>query len=143
MESFLKELESELKHILDKLKEELSGLRSNRPAVQMVEKVPVTYFDQVMTVKQLGSISVHPPREIDVTVWDKNALGPVQKAIQEANLGLSASTDGNMIRLNLPTLTDERRAELTKVVKKTIEASRIQIRARRDEINKKTKTRVY
>jgi ribosome recycling factor len=93
-------------------------------------------MEQILTIRQLGSISVVPPREIDVNVWDKNAIAAVVAAIEKANLGLTPNTAGNLIRINLPPLTDERRRELEKIVRSTVEQFRIRVRGLRDEVNK-------
>ncbi len=135
----MKELESALKAAVQKLEDELKAVRGNRPSVQLVEDVKVNYYDQLLSVKQLGSLGVRPPREIEITVWDKNAVGPVSKAIAEAKIGLSVTNEGNVVRASLPPLTDERRQEFMKLVKKMAEATRIQIRTKRDEIIKKIK----
>ncbi len=140
MDALLKKFEDELKNILNHLQEELRGVRSNRPSVQLLEDVRVDYYGQPMTVKQLGSLSIQPPRDILVSVWDKAAVGAVSKAIETTKAGFSVSTDGNVIRVSLPPLTDERRAELTKLVKKMAEETRISIRGQRDEMMKKIKT---
>ncbi len=139
MEHYLKELEAALKVITTKLHEELRAIRSNRPSVELVENIQVNYYDQMMPVKQLGSLSIGSSKEIQITVWDKNALAPVMGAIQAANIGLSLQNDGATIRAFLPPLSSERREELGKVVKKAAEAKRIEIRARRDEVLKKDK----
>lgn len=138
-EQYLKELESALKIIADKLREELRAVRGNRPSVDLVSDIKMDYYNQQLTIKQLGSLSVVPPRGIQVSVWDKNAVGPVMKAIEGAKIGLSVSNDGNNVIAALSPLGNERREELMKLVKKTSEASRIQIRARRDEMIKKLK----
>ena len=90
-----------------------------------------------MPIKQVGSISVNPPREILISIWDKQAVSIVAKAIESSNLNVSANTDGNLIRINLPPLSAERRQELIKVVKKESEETKIKIRHLRDEENKK------
>ena len=87
----------------------------------------------------LGSLSVLPPRTIQITVWDKDAVNPIVKAIEAAHMGLTASNDGTTIRATVSALGDERREELTKLVKKTAETARIQLRSRRDDIMKRVK----
>jgi len=138
-EQYLKELELALKAIGDKLREELRAVRGNRPSVDLIADVRVNYYDQWMTVKQLGSLSVLPPRSVQVGVWDKNAVGAVAKAIESAKIGLSVTNDGNNVIATLSPLGNERREELAKLVKKTAEGHRIQIRAKRDEAIKKLK----
>ncbi|MEK7077433.1 MAG: ribosome recycling factor [Patescibacteria group bacterium] len=140
IDNVLKELEGQLKNSAEKLRQELQGVRSNRPSVELVENISVVYFDQPMTIKQLASLGVKMPREIDITVWDHNAVNPIMKAIQDAGIGLSLSNEGNMIRAFLPVLTEERRQELTKIVKKMAEEVRIRVRGHRDDGNKKIKS---
>jgi len=120
--------------ILEKFKQEIAGIRGNRPSPALVENLKVDYFGQSLLVKQLGSISILPPREIDINVWDKNAVTPIVKTIEAA--GLSVNFEGNLIRINLPPLTEERRQELIKTVRKIAENYRIQLRHQRDETNK-------
>lgn len=112
-------------------------MRANRPSTNLVEDIQVEYYGQMLPIKQLGSIAIVPPREIAVTLWDKNAVGPAEKAIRESNLGLSPAIDGTTIRLALPPLTDERRAELLKLVKQQAEEARIRIRSQRDDAMKR------
>ncbi len=139
MEALLKNFETELKNILTHLQDELRGVRSNRPSVQLLEDVKVDYYGQPMTIKQLGSLSIQPPRDILISVWDKTAVGTVSKAVETAKAGFSVSADGQTVRVSLPPLTDERRAELTKLVKKMSEETRISVRGQRDEMMKKIK----
>lgn len=138
-EKLIKELEGEFGVIFSKIKEELNMVRSNRPSVAILENIKVNVYDQWMTVQQLGSLSVQPPKDILITIWDKNAVGAIMKAIEDAKIGLSVSNDGNVIRASLPVLTDERKQELAKLVKKISENYRIQVRARRDEAMKKVR----
>lgn len=130
------EFQKRTSFIVEALKKEISSLRSNRPTSKLVEDIKVEYFDQLLPIKQLASISIVPPREIDINVWDKNAVSPVIKAIENSPIGLTANTDGSLIRLNLPPLSEERRQELIKAAKKITEDFRIQIRHARDEFNK-------
>jgi len=138
-EEYIKQLESVFRVLTAKLGEELGVISGTRPSVEIVEHVKVNYMNQVITIQQLGSIMIQPPRDILIQVWDKNSVGPVMKAIEEAKIGLTASSDGNVIRASLPSLTDERREEFSKLVKKISENYRIQVRARRDEVMKELK----
>lgn len=135
----LKDLESSLTAAAQKFHEELQGVRSSRPSVALIEDVRVECYGEQMTVVQLGSLSLAPPRTIEISVWDKAAIPPIMKAIQDTKAGVSVSNDGNVIRVSLPSLTEERREEFMKLVKKMAEAARIQIRGLRDEANKKIK----
>lgn len=139
-EQFLKESEELFRAIALKLKEELRMIRSNRPSLDLLENLKVSVYNDMLPIKQLGSLGIVPPREVTVSVWDKTAVSHVMKAIQEASLGFTVSNDGNVIRATLPALTNERREELGRLVKKTAENARIQLRGRRDEAMKKIKT---
>lgn len=132
-----KELETRLRAILDHLKQELAGVRANRPNPQMIENIMVDYAGLMLPIKQIGTINVAPPRELHVTVWDPGALGPASKALEAANSGFSVSVTGNMIRVSLPMMSAERRAEVIKIARQVAETSRISVRSARDEANKK------
>ena len=139
MEIYLNEFETKLKSIATNLRVELQSVRSGRPSPQLVENIQVDYNGQMLPIKQLGSIGLKPPREIDITVWDKAIIETVAKAIEAAKTGLSTSVDGTTIRCFLPPLSEERRKEMMKLVKKTSEGTRIQVRNARDYINKQVK----
>ena len=132
-----KDLEAKLKAILDHLRGELVNIRANRPNPQMIENIMVDYAGLMLPIKQIGTINVVPPRELHVTVWDPQALGPASKAIEAARTGLSVAVTGNMIRVSLPMMSDERREEVVKIAKQIVEQSRIAVRGSRDEANKK------
>jgi len=132
----LKIFENKINEAIENLKNQLAGIRGGRPTSKLVEDIPVEYFGQKLTIKQLGSINVIPPREIQISVWDKNAGASILKAIESSNLNVSAYLEGNLIKINLPPLSGERRQELIKLTKKEAEETRIKIRNIRDEINK-------
>lgn len=138
-ELLIKEIDASLREITDRLRDELRMIRSSRPSVELLEQVKVNYYDQQTSLKQLGSLSLRPPRAVEIQVWDKSAMPAVMKAIEEAKIGMSVVSDGNAIRASLPVLTDERREEMARLAKKAAEASRIQIRSHRDEQIKKLK----
>ena len=129
-------LEGHLTNTVSHFKEELSAIRGNRPSLELVENIRLTYYDQPMTIKQLGSLSIEPPRNILITVWDQAAVTTVMKAIQDAQVGLSTSNEGTTIRASMSALTAERKEELTKMVKKMAEGTRITIRNQRDDAMK-------
>lgn len=134
--NMLKDLELKTGEAIKYFKEQLSGIRGGRPNSKLVEDISVEYFGQRLPLKQLGSISIAPPREIQISVWDKNAAAIVLKAIEASNLNISANLEGSLIRINLPALSGERRQELIKLAKKETEEAKIKIRGIRDEINK-------
>ncbi|MEX1014676.1 MAG: ribosome recycling factor [Candidatus Paceibacterota bacterium] len=118
------------------LKNELKKVRANRPNASLVEDLMVDYYNNKTPLKHLSSITVQPPREIHIQVWDKEAMKPVLSAIDGSDLGFSANTEGDVIRIFLPELSQERRDELIKSVKKSIEEFKIQVRNIRDEAKK-------
>lgn len=134
---YLKGLEIKFNELLLKLKDELASIRTNRPTAKLVEDVKVDYSEQILTIKQLGSIGVEPPRNLVITPWSQESAPLIVKAIEAANLGIGAVVQGNIVRVTLPELTQERRQELVKIVRNTAEQIRIRMRVERDEINKK------
>ncbi len=134
IEEFLKDAENRMKKAVAKFKEELKGLRTGRASVGLVENIKVEYYGAEMPLKQLASISTPEPMQILIQAWDKNAVKSIEKALMEANLGANPQTEGQVIRLILPPMTEERRRELVKVVNKMAEEARIAIRnIRRDD----------
>ncbi|MBI2033807.1 MAG: ribosome-recycling factor [Candidatus Liptonbacteria bacterium] len=137
---FIKELEAELKSVVQRFREEVRVLRGSRLSTEPVENIKVNYYDEWLTIKELGTLTVVPPREIDIKVWDKTAAPLILKALEDSKSGLTVQSEGDLIRTFLPVLTKERREELGKLVKKISELSRIQVRSRRDEAIKKIKS---
>jgi ribosome recycling factor len=131
-DDIVEQLETRTKPLLDGVRQDFSGIRANRPTPQLVEDIFVEYAGQTMRVKQLGSISVQPPRDILITVWDKSIVSAVSKAVEAAR-GIAPSVEGTTIRLRMPSLTAERREEFTKLAKGVAEKARIKLRLLRDE----------
>ncbi len=131
-----RELEQKLAAAVSGFEREIKGIRTGRPSPALIEDVKVSYYDQTLPLKQIGSITVAPPRDLLVQVWDAAAVSAVAKAIESSPLGLSASTEGNVVRLRLPELSHERREELIRHVRRIFEQYRIQVRQIRDEANK-------
>lgn len=138
-ESILKDLDSSLSAVVSKLKQDVGAIRGNRPSTEMLQDLKINIYDQTLSIRELGSLSVLPPRTIQITLWDKDAVPAVTKAIEDAHMGLSVNNDGLNIRATLSQLGNERREEMTKLVKKTGEAARIQIRGKREETMKRLK----
>ncbi len=131
----IKEAEEHMKASLKSLEEDLSGIRTGRAAPALVEKLPVEYYGTPTALIQLASISVPEPRQLMIKPFDPASLKDIEKAIQASELGLTPNSDGKVIRLNLPPLTEERRRELVKVVHSRLEEARIAVRnIRRDSI---------
>ena len=139
MEQIIKDLETALSGVASKLKTDIGAIRGNRPSSDAIQNITLSLYGQMLSIRELGSLSVLPPRTIQITVWDKDAVNPIVKAIEAAHMGLTASNDGTTIRATVSALGDERREELTKLVKKTAETARIQLRGRRDDIMKRIK----
>jgi ribosome recycling factor len=134
IQDILKDAEKRMKKAVEKFKEELSGLRTGRASTGLVENIKVEYYGAEMPLKQIATISTPEPSQILIQTWDQNAVPAIEKALQEANLGANPQTDGNIIRLILPPMTEERRKELVKVIGKMAEEARIAIRnIRRDD----------
>jgi ribosome recycling factor len=138
-EQFIKDLEVALATVTVKLKQDVSQIRGNRPSAELLQDIKVNLYDQSLSIRELGALSVLPPRTLQITVWDKDAVGAIMKAIEGAHLGLSTNNDGNTIRATLSPLGNERREEMTKLVKKTAETARIQIRGKREETVRRMK----
>ncbi|KKR12330.1 MAG: Ribosome-recycling factor [Candidatus Wolfebacteria bacterium GW2011_GWC2_39_22] len=133
----IKELEQKMGSLVEFVRQELLGVRSNRPSPRLVEDISFELYGQRMTVRQVGAISIQPPTSILISVWDKEAVNVVAKAIESSNLNVVANVDGTTIRINLPALTDERRQQIIKMVKKEIEEAKIKVRSLRDDENKR------
>ncbi|MDB5564908.1 MAG: ribosome recycling factor [Tardiphaga sp.] len=118
------------------LKHELGGLRTGRAAASMLEPVQVEAYGSHMPLNQVATVSVPEPRLLSVQVWDKSMVKAVEKAIVDSNLGLSPATEGQVLRLRIPELNEERRKELVKVGNKYAEAAKVAVRhVRRDGID--------
>ena len=129
----IKDYESRMTGVVENLKKEFSGLRTGRASAALLEPIVVDLYGQKMPINQVGSVSVPEPRMIQVSIWDKAAVSAVEKAIRESSLGLNPVTDGTVLRLPIPPLTQERRQELAKVAGKYTENARVSVRnVRRD-----------
>ncbi len=118
---------------LDALKREFSGLRTGRASTSLLENVQVDAYGAAMPMNQVASVSVPEPRMLSVQVWDDGNVKAVEKAIIDSELGLNPQTEGNLIRVPIPELSEERREEMTKVAAKYAEQARIAVRnVRRD-----------
>ncbi len=127
------DLERRMRGAVEALKQDLSGLRTGRANIGLLDPVTVTVYGAQMPLNQVATVSAPEPRLLSVQVWDKNNIGPVEKAIRSAGLGLNPINDGNNIRLPIPDLTEDRRKELAKLASQYAEKARIAIRnVRRD-----------
>ena len=131
----IKESEVKMKKAIENLQREFTTVRTGRASISILDSVKVEYYGSLLPVNQVANISIPEPRLIEIKPWDKNALSEIEKAILKADLGLTPNNDGKIIRVNIPSLTEERRKELVKVVSKMAEDGKIAIRNIRREIN--------
>ncbi len=136
IEGLLKDAEKRMKKAVDVLKSEFAGLRTGRASTVLVEDIKVDYYGSVMTIKQVAQLSVPESNQIVIQPWDVSVIPNIEKAIRESDLGVQPQRDGNVIRVILPPLTEERRKELVKKAGKLAEQARIAIRNIRHEIMK-------
>lgn len=126
-------------HLLEHFKHELSTLRIGRATTALVDGITVDSYGSKMPISHIASINIPDARTISIQPWDKSNLASIEKAIQSSNIGLNPINDGNVIRLNIPQMTEERRKEMVKVVGQLAEKARIGVRNVREEILKDLK----
>ena len=138
-----KDLTRRMEGALEVFHKELSGLRTGRASTNLLDPVMVSAYGSQMPLNQVGTISVPEPRMLTVQVWDRGLVKAVEKAILEAGLGLNPSSDGQLVRVPIPPLNEERRVELTKVAHRYAEEARVAVRNVRrhgmDELKKAEK----
>ncbi|MCL5960081.1 MAG: ribosome recycling factor [Chloroflexi bacterium] len=118
---------------VEALKKDLSGIRTGRASPALIERLPIEYYGATTPLNQLAGISAPEPRLLVVQPWDRSAMGAIEKGILKSELGLNPTNDGKVIRLAIPTLTEERRRELVKFVKGKVEEGKVAIRNLRRE----------
>lgn len=127
------ELKRRMEGALNSLSQEFSGLRTGRASVNLLDNITVMAYGAPTPLNQVGSVSVPEPRMLTVSIWDKVNVGAADRAIRESGLGLNPVVDGQNLRIPIPPLNEERRAELAKVAGKYAESARVAIRnVRRD-----------
>lgn len=130
-----KELEEKMNKTLKVLKDDLNSIRAGRANPAMLDRLTIDYYGTTTPIKQIASIAAPEPRLITIQPYDPSVMNLIEKAIQQSDLGINPSNDGKIIRLNIPQLTEERRKELTKLVKKIAEDSKIALRNERRNVN--------
>ena len=123
-----KDLQRRMEGAVEMLHKEFSGLRTGRAATSLLEPITVDAYGSQMPMSQVGTIGVPEPRMLTVQVWDKGLLKAVEKAIRDSDLGLNPSSDGQLVRVPIPALNEERRKELTKVASRYAEEARVAVR---------------
>ena len=135
----LKNLEAKIEKSLNVLKEEMGTVRAGRANAALVDKVMVEYYGTPTPLKALANISVPEPRTLLISPFDPKRIPEIEKGINAANIGITPANDGKVVRLQIPQVTEERRKELTKVVKKLGEDDKVAVRNLRREANDKVK----
>ncbi len=127
------DIERRMNGAVDALKREFGGLRTGRASAALLDPIMVDAYGSKMPLTQVGTVGVPDPRMLTVQVWDASLVGAVEKSVRDSGLGLNPQTEGNLIRVPIPELTEERRVELTKIANKYAEQARVATRnVRRD-----------
>ena len=134
-----KNYSSKMEKTIQSLKKDISTLRTGRANTSMLDTIKVDVYGQLMPINQLATVSVPEARLISIQVWDKSNTSLIEAAIQKSELGINPQIDGQMIRLRIPDLTEERRQDLIKVLKNMGEKSKISVRNIRREANEQLK----
>jgi ribosome recycling factor len=130
-----KDAQTRMAKSVDALRHDLVKVRTGRASTALVDTIKVNYYGSDMPLSQVASVAVADARTLTITPWEKQMIGPVEKAILASDLGLTPNTAGTVIRINLPALTEERRRELTKVVHGEAEDAKVAIRNIRRDAN--------
>lgn len=137
MEVLIKETAGKMGRSIEAFRKDLGRVRTGRASFSLLEGIKVDYYGTPTPLQQVGTFSVPESRLITVTPWDTKMIGPIEKAIQASGLGLNPASDGKVVRIPIPPLTEERRKELVKLVRKMAEDARIAVRnIRREGIEK-------
>jgi len=131
----MKEAEERMKKAVETIRHEVATIRTNKATTSLLDGIKVDYYGSPTPLQQVASVSVPEPRLLVVQPWERGTLIEIVKAIQKSDLGLNPVDDGNVVRLSLPTLTEERRKDLVKVLGRLIEDGRVRIRTIRHEVN--------
>jgi ribosome recycling factor len=133
IQKIIDEMQKKMSKSLEMTKKEFQNIRTNRASIALVEGIQVDYYNTPTPLKGLASITTPDPKTIAIQPWDPSVLNEIERAILKSDLGLTPMNDGRIIRLQIPPLTQERRDELSRVVKKVAEEGRVSIRNARHE----------
>ena len=136
----LKDGEERMKAVIASTRKAFAGIRTGRANPSLLDRITVEYYGAPTPLPQMANISAPEPRLLLIQPWDKSVIGDIEKAIQKSDLGLVPNNDGSVIRLAIPQLTEERRRELVKVMKKEAEERRVAVRNIRRELNEDVKS---
>src|SRR5512139_1173262 len=139
-EAFIADLKTKMEKSLDSLRKDLSRVRTGRASLALLDGVRVNYYGAPTPLAQVASLSIPDARTIAIQPWDPKVLGEIEKAIQKSDLGLTPLNDGKVVRINIPPLTEERRKELVKVIKRMEEECKVALRNLRRDANEQLKT---
>jgi ribosome recycling factor len=139
LEELYRKTEEHMKKTLEMLTQELGGIRTGKASPALLDSLRVNYYGSMVPVKQIANVSVPDPRLITIQPWDRALVAEIEKAIRTSELGLNPQNDGGVIRLPIPPLTEERRKDLVKVVKRIGEDSKVAVRNVRRDANEKIK----
>lgn len=120
---------------IEALKKDLSSIRTGRASLALLDGIMVNYYDALTPLQQLASLSIPESRQMAIQPWDAKVISEIEKAILKSDLGLTPSNDGKIIRINIPPLTEERRKQLVKMVKKKAEEAKVAVRNIRRDTN--------
>ncbi|MFB3887089.1 MAG: ribosome recycling factor [Thermodesulfobacteriota bacterium] len=135
----VKEVEAKMEKTLSALKADLNKVRTGRASLALFDDIRVDYYGTPTPLNQMATLAVPEPRLITIQPWDTSVIGDIEKAILKSELGVTPANDGKIIRITIPRLTEERRKELVKVVKKMAEGTKVAIRNLRREANDQLK----
>jgi ribosome recycling factor len=135
MQDAIKSTKERMQHSIEATERDFQTVRTGRATPALLDRVKVEYYGSEMPVNQVATISVPEPRQLLISPWDKSAVPAITKAIHASDLGLTPNSDGSTIRLEIPTLTEERRKELTKMVHHKAEEGKVAIRNIRRDAN--------
>lgn len=139
-ENVIKDVEAKMEKTLSTLKTDLGKVRTGRASLALFDQIRIDYYGTPTPLQQAATLSVPEPRLITIQPWDTSIIGEIEKAILKSELGLTPMNDGKIIRISIPRLTEERRKELVKVVRKMAEASKVALRNIRRDANEHLKT---
>lgn len=135
----LADAEERMKKSLENTRKELSSIRTGRATTSLLDTVHVNYYGNPTPLAQVAAVSAPEPRLLVVQPWEKNMVSEISKAIQKADLGLNPTDDGNVVRVPIPSLTEERRRDMVKLIGKLVEEGRVHVRQIRREANEELK----
>jgi len=139
-EAFIGDLKSKMEKSIEALRRDLGRVRTGRASLALLDGVRVNYYGVPTPLSQVASLSVPESRTISIQPWDPKIIGEIEKAIQKSDLGLTPLSDGKIVRINIPPLTEERRKELVKVIKRMEEECKVAMRNVRRDANEQLKT---